>query len=151
MTDTLYTHVDVEIPRPAMAVWNVVTDYATDTAWRKGITEMTPDRDGPPQVGTNVREVLQLGGREYVTDTEVTEVGPGLSYSFAGEGTSGVVRGRRSVVTGGTPDSAVFSYDVELEPKKVPRLARPILRWWLQHSLQRDLRRLRTMLEHTTP
>ena len=84
MTHTLYTHVDVEIARPATAVWNVVTDYATDTSWRKGITEMTPDREGPPSVGTNVREVLHLGGRDYINDTSVTEVGPGLSYAFAG-------------------------------------------------------------------
>jgi polyketide cyclase/dehydrase/lipid transport protein len=149
MTKTLYTHVDVEIARPPATVWNVVTDYATDTVWRKGITEMTPDRDGPPRVGTNVREVLQLGGRKYVTDTSVTEVGPGMSYSFAGLGTSGVVRGRRSVVTAGTPDATVFSYDVEIEPNTIPRLARPILRWWLQHSLRRDVSRLRTMLEQT--
>ena len=157
MTTTLYTHVDIEIPRPAEEVWAVVTDYATDTVWRKGITEMTPDRDGPPQVGTNVREVLQLGGRQYVTDTAVTEVGPGMSYRFAGTGTSGVVRGRRSVTPATTPDTAVFTYDVELEPHSIPRIARPILRWWLQHSLRRDLRRLRTLItsrpvtaQHTT-
>jgi hypothetical protein len=72
-----------------------------------------------------------------------------LSYSFAGEGTSGVVRGRRRVVSGHSPDSAVFSYDVELEPHNIPRPVRPVLRWWLQHSLQRDVRRLRRMLERT--
>ncbi len=126
-----------------------MTNYATDTTWRKGITEMTPDRDGPPQVGTKVREVLHLGGKDYVTDTVVTEVGPGMSYRFAGEGTSGVVRGGRSVVSS-TPDSAVFTYDVELEPHTIPKLARPILRWWLQHSLRRDLRRLRSFVVHAT-
>jgi hypothetical protein len=144
---TLSTHVDIEVARPPATVWEVVTDYATDTVWRKGITEMTPDREGPPRIGTNVREVLQLGGREYVTDTTVTEVGPGMTYAFAGGGTSGVVRGRRSVTEGTTPESAVFTYDVELEPDGIPRPARPILRWWLQHSLRRDLRRLRAMLE----
>jgi hypothetical protein len=148
-TNTLYTTVDVEIPRPADVVWSVVTDYATDTEWRKGITEMTPDREGPPAVGTQVREVLHLGGREYVTDTVVTEVGPGMSYRFAGEGTSGVVRGRRSVRPGAIPGSAVFTYDVELEPHAIPRPARPILRWWLQHSLRRDLSRLRTLIAAT--
>ena len=147
MTKTLYTHVDVEIPRPAEAVWAVVTDYAADTLWRKGITEMTPDRDGPPQVGTKVREVLRLGGREYVTDTEVTDVGPEMSYRFAGAGTSGVVRGRRSVVPGTSTGSAVFTYDVELEPEAIPRIARPMLRWWLQHSLRRDLHQLRNLIE----
>ena len=107
-------------PPPRRQVWAVVTDYATDTVWRKGITEMTPDRDGPPHVGTNVREVLQLGGRQYVTDTTVTEVGPGMSYRFAGTGTSGVVRGRRNVTPAATPDTAVFTYDVELEPTPSP-------------------------------
>jgi Polyketide cyclase / dehydrase and lipid transport len=144
-TATLSTHVDVEIRKPADEVWAVVADYATDTAWRKGISEMSADRVGPPQVGTKVHEVLTLGGREYVTDTVVTEVGP-MSYRFAGEGTSGVVRGRRSVVPSGD-GSAVFAYDVEVEPHAIPRLARPLLRWWLQHSLRRDLGRLRTMVE----
>ena len=148
-TNTLYTHVEVDIARPATAVWDVIANYATDTEWRKGITDMTPDRPGPPEVGTNVHEVLHLGGRDYITDTSVTEVGPGLSYSFAGEGTSGVVRGRRSVVSGDTSETAVFSYDVELEPSNIPRPVRPIMRWWLQHSLQRDVRRLRRLLERT--
>ena len=147
MTKTLYTHVDIEIPRPAETVWAVVTDYASDTVWRKGITEMTPDRDGPPQLGTKVREVLRLGGREYVTDTEVTDVGPDMSYRFAGAGTSGVVRGRRSVTPGTSTGSAIFTYDVELEPQAIPRIARPMLRWWLQHSLRRDLRQLRNLVD----
>jgi hypothetical protein len=103
-----------------------VTDYATDTVWRKGITEMTLDRDGKPQVGTKLREVLTLGGRRYVTDTDVTEVGPGMSYRFASAGNSGVVRGRRNVVEI-APESAVFTYDVELEPHAIPRIARRAL------------------------
>ena len=148
MTKTMYTSVDIEIARPAEQVWDVVTDYATDTVWRKGITQMTPDRDGPPQVGTKVREVLVLGGKEYVTDTAVTEVGPGMSYRFAGHGTSGVVRGRRRVEPSGS-EGSVFTYDVEVEPDTVSPLLRPVMRWWLQHSLRRDLRRLRTLLTAT--
>ncbi len=147
MTTTMSTRVDVQIARSPEAVWDVVSDYATDASWRRGITEMTPDRPGRPEVGTNVREVLELAGKRYVTDTTVTEVGPGLSYRFAGVGTSGVVRGRRRVVPAAAPGSAVFSYDVDLEPNAVPRVARPVLRWWLRHSLRRDVRRLRTLVE----
>ncbi len=106
----------IEIDRPPAQVWAVVSDYAADTIWRKGIVEMTPDAEGPPQVGTHVREVLVLGGRRYTTETAVTDVGPGLTYGFAGTGTSGEVRGRRTVIGAGTPQSARFSYDVELNP-----------------------------------
>jgi hypothetical protein len=144
---TIHTSVDVEIARCEADVWAVVADYGTDTAWRRGITEMTPDVDGPPAVGTHVREVLQLGGRTYTTDSTVTEVGPGRSYRFAGAGTSGAVSGGRRVVAGPRPGTSVFTYDVDLEPTALPRLARPVMGWWLRHSLRRDLRRLRTMVE----
>ena len=147
MTTALHTAASVTIDRPATEVWAVVADYATDTRWRKGITEMTPDTEGAPRVGTKVREVLHLGGRDYVTDTTVTDVGPGMSYRFAGEGTSGAVRGGRRVVNGEAPGSAVFTYDVDLEPHAIPVGARRLLTWWLGHSLRRDLRRLRTLVE----
>jgi hypothetical protein len=146
----LHTRASIQIDRPVDTVWAAVTDYATDARWRKGITEMTPDIAGPPRVGTNVREVLHLGGRDYVTDTTVTHVGPGRRYRFAGSGTSGQVRGGRHVLPGATPDSAVFTYDVVLEPTNVPRVARRVLTWWLGHSLRRDVRRLRALLEATS-
>jgi hypothetical protein len=145
IVSTLSTRVEIEIPRAPAQVWDVVTDYPTDLVWRKGIAEMTPDRAGPPAVGTRVREVLRLLGRDYVTDTVVTRVGPAMSYGFEGTGTSGVVRGRRTVVPAGD-GRAVFAYDVDLEPHGIPRAARPLLRWWLEHSLRRDLRRLRAHL-----
>ena len=147
MGKVLHTHVAVEIDRGPDEVWPVVRDYASDTQWRKGITEMTPDRPGAPQAGTRVREVLELAGKAYTTDTVVTETGPEMAYRFAGVGTSGVVRGGRSVVAGPRADTSVFTYDVELEPHGVPRLAQPVLGWWLTHSLRRDLARLRTMIE----
>ena len=99
-----------------------------------------------PAVGTHVREVLKLAGKEYVTDTTVTETGPGLSYRFAGAGTSGAVRGGRRVWADESGRS-IFRYDVELEPRAVPRLAQPVLGWWLTHSLRRDLHRLRDLVE----
>jgi len=148
MTKTLHTHVEVEIDRTPDEVWRVVSDYASDTRWRKGIVEMTPDVDGPPRVGTNVREVLRLAGKNYVTDTTVTETGPDLSYRFSGTGTSGDVRGRRTVVPNPV-GTAVFTYDVELEPRGVPRVAQPLLGRWLTHSMRRDLERLRHLIEST--
>src|SRR3954463_5113473 len=74
MTITLTNTID--IARPPADVWAVVSDYATDTRWRKGIVEMRPDVDGPPEVGTRVREVLELGGRIYTTETAVTDSAP---------------------------------------------------------------------------
>jgi len=141
----------IEIDRAPDDVWAVVSDYATDTRWRKGIVEMTPDVDGPPRVGTRVREVLELAGRTYTTETAVTDVGPGLTYGFAGAGTSGRVSGRRTVTTSASGDSARFSYEVRLEPgETMPRIVAPLLARWLQHSMRRDLRRMRRLVEEAT-
>lgn len=35
MTKILHSHVDIEIQCPPEQVWSVVSDYATDTRWRK--------------------------------------------------------------------------------------------------------------------
>ena len=148
MTITVTNAIDID--RAPDDVWAVVSDYATDTRWRKGIVEMTPDVDGPPRVGTRVREVLELAGRTYTTETAVTDVGPGLTYGFTGAGTSGRVSGRRTVTTSASGDSARFSYEVRLEPgEAMPRVVAPLLARWLRHSMRRDLRRLRRLVEAT--
>lgn len=147
MGRVLNSNAELQINQSPDRVWSIVSDYDSDRRWRKGITEMTPDVAGAPQVGTHVREVLRLAGHSYVTDTTVTETGPGLSYRFAGSGTSGRVRGGRSVRAGGDPGSAIFRYDVELEPEGLPPGTAPVLAWWLRHSLRRDLARLRDLLE----
>lgn len=147
MSHALHTNVEVQIQRSPADVWSLVTDYDSDRRWRKAIVEMTPDVPGAPRVGTNVREILHLAGRDYTTHTTVTETGPGMSYRFAGSGTSGHVRGRRNVRAGTVPGSSVFRYEVELEPQGIPRGVAPLLAWWLRHSLRRDLGRLRALLE----
>lgn len=73
-----------------------------------------------------------------------------MTYGFTGSGTSGEVTGRRTV-TALSDRAALFTYDVELEPHTIPAPARPVLRWWLQHSLRRDLRRLRSLVESDQP
>ncbi|MGD9998331.1 MAG: SRPBCC family protein [Ilumatobacteraceae bacterium] len=142
MTSTITAHLDIDIDRPAPLVWSVVSDYACDPRWRAGVSEMTPDRPGAPTVGTAVHEVLSLGGREYVTDTVITDVGPGMHYRFAGHGTGGQVRGGRTVVA--TADgSSRFTYEVEVEPEHLSPVMRPVMGWWMRRSFRRDLRRLR--------
>lgn len=135
----------VQIDRPPDAVWAAIADYPYDLEWRRGITEMKPDPPGPPALGTRVHEVLKLGGRSYVTDSTVTELEPGVSYRFSGNGTSGDVQGSRTVR--GNGDAAVFTYKIELEPKPALRMLGPLLVPMLRSGLKKDLRRLKTLLE----
>ena len=138
----------VRIARAPDAVWAMVIDYSSDQLWRPGIKEMTPDPPGPPAVGTRVREVLETGGRSYVTDSTVTSVGPGMTYEFSGTGTTGGVEGGRTVAP--TGDDSVFTYRVELMLTGFYRFVRPLVGATMRKSLRSDLERLRAILETST-
>ena len=146
MSSTVHVEESVEIGRPATDVWSAIADYAFDLSWRKGLTDMTPDPPGPPTVGTKVHEVVRTSGRDYVADTVVTEVNPGVSYRFTGAGTIGQLAGGRSVRPAGDARS-VFTYMVDLEPRGGMRLLRPILRSMVRSNLRKDLQTLKTLLE----
>ncbi len=147
MSNALHVHVDVEIAREPDDVWAVVGDYALDVRWRKGITEMTPDTPGLARLGTGVREVLRMAGSTYTTESVVTEFGPGLRYRFAGHGDGGAVTGGRQVRPGGRPGTAIFTYDVEVDPTGVPAVVRPVMGWWMQRAFEKDVTRLRKLVE----
>ena len=139
----------VQIERPRDEVWDAIADYAFDLQWRKGLTDMTPDPPGPPAPGTRVHEVVRTSGRDYVADTVVTELDPGVSYRFEGSGTIGGLRGGRAVRDGvpGAPSASVFTYTIELEPAGAMRLLSPILKPMVRSGLSKDLQTLKALLE----
>jgi carbon monoxide dehydrogenase subunit G len=137
----------VEIARSPAEVWEAIADYAFDLKWRKGLLEMTPDPPGPPRPGTKVREVVRSSGRDFVADTVVTDLDPGASYRFAGHGTIGGVAGVRTVDSGGSEATAVFTYEIDLQPKGAMRLLGPLLGPLVRSGLKKDLQRLKATLE----
>ena len=141
----------VEIARPVPEVWDAIADYAFDLKWRSGLTDMSPDPPGGPEPGTKVHEVVRTSGREYVADTVVTELDPGVSYSFAGEGTIGGLAGGRSVDPAPSDGGAVFTYRIELEPRGGMRLLRPVLGPIVRSGLRKDLQTLKATLEGRPP
>ena len=147
MSPGVHVRESVEIAKPPHEVWNAIADYGFDQSWRKGLLDMTPDPPGGPAVGTKVHEVLRSSGREYVADTVVTTVDPGVSYEFSGSGTIGGLRGGRSVRATRDGNASVFTYDIQLEPKGGMRLLRPILGPMLRSGLRKDLQTLRALLE----
>ena len=122
MGRTIRVKESVQIARPPAEVWSAIADYGFDREWRNGLTDMTPDPPGPPALGTKVHEVVRSSRREYVADTEVTEVDPGVSYRFAGSGTIGGLQGGRAVRAAEARTAAVFTYTIELRPTGGMRL-----------------------------
>jgi hypothetical protein len=133
----------VEIARPADQVWKAIADYGFDLQWRKGLREMAPDPPGGPAPGTKVHEVVRSSGRDYVADTVVTDLDPGISYRFEGSGTIG----GRAVRPADGGAEAVFTYTIELRPTGGMRLLAPLLGPMVRSGLKRDLQKLRSLLD----
>jgi len=147
MSPAMRVEESVRIDRSPAEVWEAIADYGFDREWRNGLRDMTPDPPGPPAVGTKVHEVVRTSGRDYVADTLVTELDPGVSYRFMGSGTIGGLSGGRSVRPDAAGGGAVFTYTIELEPTGAMRLLAPLLRSLVRSGLKKDLARLRTILE----
>jgi hypothetical protein len=147
MSSTVCVEESVQIARSPSEVWDAIADYAFDLEWRKGLREMTPDPPGQPTSGTKVHEVVRSSGRDYIADTVVTDLDPGVSYRFAGTGTIGGVGGGRSVRADGTGKGAVFTYAIELQPKGGMRLLGPLLGSMVRSGLKKDLQKLKTLLD----
>jgi hypothetical protein len=146
MSPTVHVEESVQIERAPAEVWGAIADYSFDREWRKGLTEMTPDPPGGPQVGTKVHEAVRTSGRDYVADTAVTDLDPGTSYRFVGNGTVGGLSGGRSVESDGGA-GAVFTYTIELEPKGGMRLLRLALGPMVRSNMKKDLQKLKSLLE----
>ena len=145
MTASIRVEESVQIARSASEVREAIADYSFDRLWRQGLREMTPELPGPPALGTKVHDVIWSSGRDYVADTVVIDLDPGVSYRFAGTGTLGGVGGGRAVRAEGA--GAVFTYTVALQPQGAMRLPGPILGRFVRSGLKNDLRRLKTLLE----
>jgi hypothetical protein len=147
MTSPIRVEESVRIARSPAAVWDAVADYGFDHEWRKGLRAMNPDPPGGPAPGTKVHEVVRATGRDYVADTVVTEVDPGVSYRFRGSGTIGGLSGGRSVAPDAAGSGAVFTYTIELQPKGGMRLLRPVLGSMVKSGLKKDLSKLKMLLD----
>jgi carbon monoxide dehydrogenase subunit G len=147
VSSTVHINESVRIDRAPAEVWDAIADYGFDLQWRNGLRDMTPDPPGGPTSGTKVHEVVHSMGRDFVADTVVTDVDPGSSYRFTGEGTIGTVAGGRTVDAGSGGASAVFTYDIELTPRGGSRLLGPLLGPVVRSGLKKDLRKLKGLLE----
>jgi hypothetical protein len=97
-------------------------------------------------LGTKVHEVVRSSGRDYVADTVVTAMEPGVSYRFEGTGRIGLLSGGRTVKADAAGRGAVFTYAIELQPSGRMRVLGPVLGPMVRSGLKKDLRTLRARL-----
>lgn len=142
--------VSIAIACPVESVFEFVSDYTRDPAWRAGVIEMSKTTSGCSQVGTHTLEVARFFGRKMTTPAEVTKYEPGREIDFAGVMAKKIrVSGSRTVeeVNGQTR----YTYQANVEGHGFLRPLSPLLVLILRRRFLGDLRRLKALLEATSP
>lgn len=86
----------VVIDASPAAAWILLSDYANDPSWRRGVSRMEQTPPGPVREGARAIEELTVLGRVTRTLVEISEVVPGRSFAWrAIDGTE--AHGTRSI------------------------------------------------------
>jgi uncharacterized membrane protein len=136
----------VVVRGPIAEVFAYVADFRNDPAWRSEVREMRYLSDGPPAVGTRVRETSVLWGRRVVTESVLTVFEPGRRVAFAAVSGPFRVSGSRSFepVAGGTRVTSVLEWH---PTSRLARLVAPAMGRTYQRTIERYVARLPAILE----
>jgi carbon monoxide dehydrogenase subunit G len=135
----------VVIPRRSVPeVFDYVSDFSRAAEWRVEVKESTMSPPGPMRLGTRLREVARVAGREVVTDSVVDQFAPPDSWTFAHTGGPLPVSGGFRVEPSGGDVRLTYRLQVELHAVWV--LGAPYLRWSGRRMIQRSLARLAARL-----
>jgi hypothetical protein len=142
--------VSIAIACPAESVFEFVSDYTHDPAWRAGVIEMSQTPTGRSQLGTQTLEVARFFGRTVTTPAAVTNYEPGRAIDFAGVMAKTIrVSGSRRVEEAN--GQAHFTYQATVEGHGFLWLLSPLLVLILRRRFLGDLRRLKALMEAVSP
>lgn len=138
----------IDIDRPAAAVFDYVADMSNNTAWQQGQVRCDWTSDPPIAIGSTYDQEARFLGRAIVSNFEVTEFEPGRRIRIVSTGGTmdiDVTRTVTPVEDGGCRVGAIVRGDAP-GPMK---LLGPLLPVMVRASVRKDYRRLKELLEAT--
>jgi uncharacterized protein YndB with AHSA1/START domain len=140
---------DIVIARPPEDVFAFVTAPENDLLWSSTAVERQVESDGPIRVGTRIKAVDKFLGRRVESTFEVTEHEPNRRSAI--RFVSGPIRAEGSYTFEPTTAGTRFRWTLETPPGLgglyLGRVTDPLVTWIFRRRLQRDLRRLKAVLE----
>jgi uncharacterized protein YndB with AHSA1/START domain len=142
----LITH-SIEIDRRPEDVFAYLDEHERHGEWQATIVNSKVETEGPVGVGTRVREIRKVGGREQDTSYEVTEHEPPRKSSF--RGTAGPVRpvGTVTVEPVGDGSSSRVSLEFNLVGHGIGVLIAPLARFQAKKEIPVAQEQLKARLE----
>lgn len=135
-----------EIERSASDVFSFVSDSSNNPLWQKGQKSCAWTSPPPIQVGSTYEQEARFLGRTVRNLFEVIEYEAGRSITIRSEDGTFPITVKRFVEALGPATSRVTA-DISGEPRRVFRVAGPLLRRLAQRSVDADYDRLKTLLE----
>lgn len=143
-----YDH-SVTINRPIQEVWDYLAQPENSPTWNTIILEARKTSDGPMGNGSTISSKIKLLGRQFDSESEVTDWNAPNSFSMkTTKGTlQATVQGKLSQEGEGTRYELIS----EGELSGVMRIADPVLQPIIKRHLNTDLETLKALLENKVP
>jgi uncharacterized membrane protein len=140
------THI-VEIDRPPDEVFAYLDQVERHGEWQSQIVSTKLETDGPVRVGSRVREIRKVGGREQDASYEITEHDPPRRSSF--RGVAGPVRpmGTVTVEPVGDGSKSRVAIELNLVGHGFGKLIAPLARMQAGKSVAESQENLKARLE----
>ena len=140
----------VEIDRAPADVFAYLDDLERHGEWQPEIVSTTIESEGPPRVGTRVKELRKFRGRQIDSSYEITEHDPPRRTSF--RGLVGPIRPEGNVTLEPLDEGrrTRLTLEFDLVGYGVGKLFAPLARRHARQTIPRDQKRLKERLESTT-
>jgi carbon monoxide dehydrogenase subunit G len=136
----------VMIDRSPEEIWDVVSDLDTHTEWRPAVKELRQVSDGPLDVGSRIREVLDWRGREIVIDDVVTAFEPSRRLGIRGGWRAADFEVDFRLEPAG--DATVVTMDWPFYPKSLlVKIAAPFMGGAMRKATREELELLKAYVE----
>ena len=126
--------------RSVSEVFDYVSDFARAAEWREEVVDSSMSPHAPMRLGTRLREVSRIAGREVVTESVVDEVSAPTLWSFAH--VSGPLPVRGDYRFAAAPDGVDLTYRLDIRLTGLWALGAPYLGWSGRRLMRRSLETL---------
>jgi uncharacterized membrane protein len=143
------------INRPIDAVFAYLADIAKGMEWQSELLEVQQTSDGPVGIGTNLREIRRLLGRNMETSFTITDFDPESKLGF--KSTSGPIPMRayyslesvspEGVNQEGSVDATRVNMTVEAELTGIFKMTEPLVVHSAKRQMDADIAKLKEILE----
>ena len=135
----------IDIERPAADVYQLLSNHEHDVKWQSAVAEVTKLSAGPVRKGSRFRATLQFLGARMQADVEIAETRPSEFHSFSVVG--GPFAFETRIALSASDTGTVVQTDVEGRVSGAARLALITLSHHRRREIERDLKRLKRMME----